>query len=184
MADAPQGARTTGDDARRWLATMPGQVAGQRSLLESLITTAQDEPAFRWPEFGGSLARGAGDELSDIDAGLGIADDGWDEGLAAAAAAVRAAGPVTDEFRQRFPGKDGQPADFSADNVPYHPAHHLSIASSPLEEGDLVIIAGYPGRTSSLKTKDEVQEAVEWYYPRRQKWCEDNLAELAKISSD
>ena len=114
MADDPQGARTTGDDARRWLAAMPGQVpgqvAGQRSLLESLITTAQDEPAFRWLELGGSLARGAGDELSDIDAGLGIADDGWDEGLAAAAAAVRAACPVADEFRQRFPGKDGQPA--------------------------------------------------------------------------
>lgn len=109
MADAPPGARAAGDDARRWLATMPGPVAGQRSLLESLITTAENEPAFRWLELGGSLARGAGDELSDIDAGLGVADDGWDEGLAAAAAAVRAAGPVADEFRQRFPGKDGQP---------------------------------------------------------------------------
>ena len=87
-------------------------------------------------------------------------------------------------FYRAYVGKDGQPADFSADNVPYHPAHHLTIASSPLEEGDLVLIAGYPGRTSSLKTKDEVQEAVEWFYPRRQKWCEDNLAEIAKISSD
>ena len=110
MPDAPPGAPTTADDARRWLATMPGQVAGQRRLLESLITAAGREPAFRWLELGGSLARGAGDELSDIDAGLGIADDGWDEGLAAAAAAVRAAGPVTDSFRQRFPGQDGQPA--------------------------------------------------------------------------
>ena len=91
MTDSPQGTRTTGAAARRWLAAMPGQVAGQRSLLESLITAAEGEPAFRWVELGGSLARGAGDELSDIDAGLGIADDGWDAGLAAAAAAVRAA---------------------------------------------------------------------------------------------
>jgi hypothetical protein len=87
-------------------------------------------------------------------------------------------------FYRAYVGKDGQPADFAADNVPYHPAHHLSIASSPLEEGDLVIVAGYPGRTSSLKTRDEVQEAVDWYYPRRQKWAEDYLAEIAKISSD
>jgi hypothetical protein len=87
-------------------------------------------------------------------------------------------------FYRAYVGKDGQPADFSADNVPYHPAHHLSIASTPLEEGDLVIVAGYPGRTSSLKTRDEVQEAVDWYYPRRQKWAEDYLAEIAKISSD
>ena len=85
MTDAPQCARTAGGAARRWLATMPGQVAGQRRLLESLITTAENEPAFRWLEVGGSLARGTGDELSDIDAGLGGADDGWDEGLAAAA---------------------------------------------------------------------------------------------------
>ena len=87
-------------------------------------------------------------------------------------------------FYRAYVGKDGQPADFSTDNVPYHPAHHLSIASTPLEEGDLVIVAGYPGRTSSLKTRDEVQEAVDWYYPRRRKWCEDNLAEIEKVSSD
>ena len=87
-------------------------------------------------------------------------------------------------FYRAYVGKDGQPADFSPDNVPYHAAHHLQLASTPLEEGDLVLVAGYPGRTSSLKTRPEVDEAVEWYYPRRTKWCEDNLAEIAKISSD
>ena len=87
-------------------------------------------------------------------------------------------------FYRAYMGKDGQPADFSPDNVPYHPAHHLRVASTPLEEGDLVIVAGYPGRTSSLKTKDEVEEAVDWYYPRRRKWCEETLAEVDKLSSD
>jgi len=109
MADAPGKPRTTADDARRWLAAMPANVPGQRRLLESLITAADAEPAFRWLELGGSLARGAGDELSDIDAGLGIADDQWTEGLASAEAATRAAGPVADAFRQRYPGQDGQP---------------------------------------------------------------------------
>ncbi len=111
MADTPHpAAGTTAADARRWLATMPAGVSGQRRLLESLICAAEAEPAFRWLELGGSLARGAGDELSDIDAGLGIADESWPEGLAAAEAAVRAASPVSDAFRQRFPGKDGPPA--------------------------------------------------------------------------
>src|SRR5438445_59200 len=41
--------------------------------------------------------------------GLGIADASWDEGLAAAETATRAAGPVADAFRQRYPGKDRQP---------------------------------------------------------------------------
>jgi hypothetical protein len=108
MAEAPGGLRTTADDARRWLAAMPANVSGQRRLLESLITAAEAEPAFRWLELGGSLARAAGDELSDIDAGLGIADGQWTEGLAAAEAATYAAGAVADAFRQRYPGQDGQ----------------------------------------------------------------------------
>jgi hypothetical protein len=111
MADDPRtGAGTTAEDARRWLATMPASVAGQRQLLESLVIVAERAPAFRWLELGGSLARGSGDELSDIDAGLGIADGSWAGGLAAAEAAVRAVSPVTDAFRQRFPGQDGRPA--------------------------------------------------------------------------
>jgi len=75
MADVPPGNRTTAADARRWLAAMPARVGGQRRLLESLIAAAEAAPAFRWLELGGSLARGAGDELSDIDAGLGNRDD-------------------------------------------------------------------------------------------------------------
>jgi hypothetical protein len=94
------------------------RVGGQRRLLESLIAAAEAAPAFRWLELGGSLARGAGDELSDIDAGLGIADASWDEDLAAAETATRAAGPVADAFRQRYPGKDGQPCWHSVHALP------------------------------------------------------------------
>jgi hypothetical protein len=87
-------------------------------------------------------------------------------------------------FYRAYVGKDGQPADFSADNVPYHAAHFLKLASTPLEEGDLVMVAGYPGRTYSLKTRPEVAEAVEWSYPRRQRYCEDYLAAIAKVSGE
>jgi hypothetical protein len=87
-------------------------------------------------------------------------------------------------FYRVYVGKDGQPADFSADNQPYHPAHSLKIASKPLEEGALVMVAGYPGRTYSLKTRPEVDEAVGWSYPRRQKYCEDYLAAIDAVASD
>jgi len=83
-----------------------------------------------------------------------------------------------------YVGKDGQPADFSTDNVPYKPPHHLKMASTPLREGDLVFVAGYPGRTSTLKTKAEVDEAVTWAYPRRQKLFEDYLARLDEVTKD
>ena len=87
-------------------------------------------------------------------------------------------------FYRAYTSKDGQPADFSQDNQPYHAAHFLKIAHTPLDEGSLVMVAGYPGRTYSLKTKPEVDEAVGWSYPRRQKYCEDYLAAIDAVSSD
>lgn len=83
-----------------------------------------------------------------------------------------------------YVGKDGQPADYSPDNVPYAPPHHLRIAKAPLRENDLVLVAGYPGRTSSLKTGAEVAEAISWGYPRRQKLFEDYLERLAETTKD
>jgi hypothetical protein len=83
-----------------------------------------------------------------------------------------------------YVGKDGKPADYAADNVPYKPPHHLRIAKEPLRENDLVFVAGYPGRTYSLKTKAEVEQAVGWWYPRRQKMFEDYLARLETATKD
>jgi hypothetical protein len=87
-------------------------------------------------------------------------------------------------FYRAYVGKDGKPADFAADNAPFHPAHILKLESTPLEEGDLVMVAGYPGRTYSLKTKPEVDEAVRWYYPRRRKMFEDYLDAIDVVAVD
>ena len=57
--------------------------------------------------------------------------------------------------------KDGKPADFSADNVPLHPAKYLKIASKPLAEGDFTMIVGYPGRTSRYMSSFAVAEKQE-----------------------
>lgn len=86
-----------------------------------------------------------------------------------------------------YVGKDGKPADYSADNVPYKPPHHLEVARKALAPGDLVMVAGYPGRTQSWRSGPEVDEAVGYTYPRRQAFCEEALAklgELGKISKD
>lgn len=87
-------------------------------------------------------------------------------------------------FFRAYVGKDGKPADFAESNVPYKPAHHLKVASTPLRPHDLVFVAGYPGRTSTLKTSAEVEEAVTWGYPRRQKMFEDYLARLDEVTKD
>jgi hypothetical protein len=87
-------------------------------------------------------------------------------------------------FFRAYVGADGKPADFAADNVPYKPKYHLEVASRPLGPRDLVFVTGYPGRTSRLKTAAEVAEAVDWFYPRRIKLCEDYMALLERIGKD
>jgi hypothetical protein len=111
--DHAPGTGVTAAAGLRWIAAIPGDTAGQRQVLTRLVEAAGDDPRLRWIEMTGSLARGAGDALSDIDAGMGIADADWD-GDADAAGAVAATEhllhgfePVADSFRQRFPGQDG-----------------------------------------------------------------------------
>jgi hypothetical protein len=70
-------------------------------------------------------------------------------------------------FFRAYLGKDGKPADYDAANVAYRPAQHLSLATRPLVEGDLLIVAGYPGQTSTFALAKEVEDTVLWLYPRR-----------------
>ena len=46
-----------------------------------------------------------------------------------------------------YAGKDNKPADYSKDNVPYHPAKHLTISLKGIQEGDFTFVYGFPGRT-------------------------------------
>lgn len=94
----------------------------------------------------------------------------------------RHAGDFT--FFRAYVGPDQLPADFNAKNVPYKPKHHLTIAKEPLAPSDLVFVAGYPGRTSRLKTSTEVAEAVDWFYPRRIRFCDEYIALLDKLAKE
>lgn len=68
-------------------------------------------------------------------------------------------------FYRAYVGPDGKPADFSKDNKPYTPTHHLKMASSPLNEGDFVMVTGYPGRTNRHRLPTEVDFAFGWQQP-------------------
>lgn len=47
-----------------------------------------------------------------------------------------------------YADKDGHPADYSTDNVPYKPAKHLDISLKGANEGDFAFVFGYPARTN------------------------------------
>jgi hypothetical protein len=68
-------------------------------------------------------------------------------------------------FYRAYVGADGKPADFNKDNKPYQPRHHLKMPSSPLNEGDFVMVTGYPGSTDRHRLPAEVDFAFGWQQP-------------------
>ena len=87
-------------------------------------------------------------------------------------------------FYRAYVGPDGKPASYAEENVPYQPKHILKVATEDLDEGDFVMVAGYPGRTSRLKTAAEVEEATTWSYPRRIARYEQYLAAIEAAIGD
>lgn len=62
---------------------------------------------------------------------------------------------------------DGAPAEYSEDNVPFHPEEHLTVSTEGLGPGDFVMVMGYPWNTTRHLTAVEVEEQQDWYYPLR-----------------
>ena len=50
-------------------------------------------------------------------------------------------------FVRAYADKQGRPADYSTDNVPFHPRRFLKVNPNGVNEEDFVFILGYPGRT-------------------------------------
>ncbi len=57
-----------------------------------------------------------------------------------------------------YAGPDNKPADYSPDNKPFKPRHHVPISLSGIQEGDFTMIFGFPGRTSEYLTSQAVEE--------------------------
>ena len=73
------------------------------------------------------------------------------------------------------------------DGKPYRPKHWLKLATQGVNEGDAVLVAGYPGRTFRYKTADEVRHYKEFVYPTNIRYYTDVihlLEEAGKGSRD
>ncbi|MCE9679311.1 S46 family peptidase [Shewanella sp. AS1] len=85
-------------------------------------------------------------------------------------------------FYRGYVSKEGKPADFSKDNVPYEPKSFLKVSAKGVSEGDFVMVAGYPGRTNRYRTANEVQNQFEWAYPEG-KMLRERFIELIKATA-
>jgi hypothetical protein len=74
-------------------------------------------------------------------------------------------------FLRAYVAPDGTPAEYSKENIPYHPKKYLQINPKGADEGDFIFLLGYPGRTYRHRTshflayEEEVRMpwVAEWY---------------------
>ncbi|WP_394173287.1 S46 family peptidase [Thalassotalea litorea] len=86
-------------------------------------------------------------------------------------------------FYRAYVGKDGQPADYHEDNVPYEPKHHLKVNKASVEDGDYIMVLGYPGRTNRYRVASEVENQFTWTYPHA-KTMREAIIDLIKSNSE
>ncbi len=70
-------------------------------------------------------------------------------------------------FYRAYVGKDGKPAAYNKDNVPYAPPAVLHISTAPVKAGDFAMVAGYPGVTFRHRTASEFANQIDWLLPNR-----------------
>lgn len=86
-------------------------------------------------------------------------------------------------FYRAYVAPDGSSRAYAQDNVPYRPKSWLKIAREGVEEGDFVMVAGFPGVTNRLRTADEVRFNFAEYEPLWQRLLTDYSAQIARATA-
>jgi hypothetical protein len=60
---------------------------------------------------------------------------------------------------------NGNPAEYSINNVPLQPKHHLPVNIGGVKENDFAMILGYPGRTNRWMPAGGIEQNVKFAYP-------------------
>lgn len=73
---------------------------------------------------------------------------------------------------------NGNPAEYSENNVPLQPKHHLPISLKGVQENDFAMILGYPGRTNRWMPAEGIEQNVKFAYPA---WVEGSKMSMDKM---
>lgn len=84
-------------------------------------------------------------------------------------------------FIRGYVGKDGKPAPYHVDNVPYVPKHYLKVNRDGVQQGDGILLAGYPGVTSRYRLAEEISFARDWQYPAQVKTFAQMIATIERL---
>ncbi|WP_153915460.1 S46 family peptidase [Shewanella sp. TC10] len=87
-------------------------------------------------------------------------------------------------FLRAYVGKDGKPASYAEDNVPFEPKSYLKINADGVKAGDGVFAAGYPGSTSRYRLTSELEFASDWMYPTYAKRYQLQIDTINQMAAD
>jgi hypothetical protein len=87
-----------------WIDDLPPELAGQRALLRGLLALCDADDRISWLVIGCSLARGAGDRLSDLDMAMGIRDEDFEAARPDLRRAVDGLGELVESYYHQLPG--------------------------------------------------------------------------------
>ena len=79
-----------------------------------------------------------------------------------------------------YADKEGNPAEYSTDNVPLVPKHFLPISLKGVQENDFAMILGYPGRTNRWMPANGIQQNIQFAYPA---WVEGAKTGMDQMKS-
>ena len=66
-----------------------------------------------------------------------------------------------------YADKDNNPADYSPDNVPYHPKKFFKVSRAGVNEGDFTFVYGCPGSTQEYVMSEQVKYVAEVSDPQK-----------------
>jgi len=78
-------------------------------------------------------------------------------------------------FYRAYVNKDGKPADYAKDNVPFEPKAFLKVNANGVEENDYVMVLGYPGRTNRYRNAQEIENQFNLVYPTAKRYREEYI---------
>ena len=76
-------------------------------------------------------------------------------------------------FYRAYVSPEGKSSDYNKQNVPYQPQYNLKVSAKGLDDGDFVMVAGYPGNTSRYTRLAQVRNTFEWQYSTWQSLLDD-----------
>ncbi len=85
-------------------------------------------------------------------------------------------------FMRAYVSPDGKAAEYSKDNVPFHPKKYLKVNPNGVNENDFVFILGYPGRTYRHRPSQFLQYQEDYQLPyisSRYDWAIKQMEEIA-----